>query len=143
MTLNDLPALNASLNGLCAILLSFALYFIRRKNIVAHRRCMIAAVVTSTIFLASYLTYHLGVHGITRFKNPPWFRPIYLTLLLTHTLCAAIILPLVIVTLARALKGRFDLHKKIARWTWPIWMYVSVTGVIVYWLLYIKFPQHH
>ena len=141
MTLNDLPALNASLNGLCAILLSFALYFIRRKNIVAHRRCMIAAVITSAIFLASYLTYHFGVHGITRFKDPPWFRPIYLTLLLTHTVCAAIILPMVIVTLTRALKGRFELHKKIARWTWPIWMYVSVTGVLVYWLLYIKFPQ--
>ena len=141
MTLNDLPALNASLNGLCAILLSFALYFIRRKNIVAHRRCMIAAVITSTVFLVSYLTYHFTVHGITHFKNPAWFRPIYLTLLLTHTVCAAIILPLVIVTLTRALKGRFELHKKIARWTWPIWMYVSVTGVIVYWLLYIKFPQ--
>ena len=143
MTLNDLPALNASLNGLCAILLSFALYFIRRKNIVAHRRCMIAAVVTSTIFLASYLTYHFAVHGITHFKNPPWFRPIYLTLLLTHTICAAIILPMVIVTLTRALKGRFELHKKIARWTWPIWMYVSVTGVIVYLLLYQIFPQPH
>ena len=141
MTLNDLPALNASLNGLCAVLLSFAYYFIRRKNIVAHRRCMIAAVITSTVFLASYLTYHFTVHGITRFKDPAWFRPIYLTLLLTHTVCAAIILPMIIVTLTRALRGRFELHKKIARWTWPIWMYVSVTGVIVYLLLYQIFPQ--
>ncbi len=141
MTLQDLPTLNASLNGLCAILLSFALYFILRKNIVAHRRCMIAAVITSTFFLASYLTYHFAVHTITKFKEPAWFRPIYLTLLFTHTLLATIILPMVIVTLTRALKGRFDLHKKIARWTWPIWMYVSVTGVLIYWLLYVKFPQ--
>ena len=141
MSLHDLPALNAFLNGLSAILLSFGLYFIRRKNITAHRRCMIAAVICSALFLISYLTYHFTVHGITRFENPAWFRPIYLTLLLTHTTLAVTVLPLVLVTLTRALKGNFERHKKIARWTWPIWMYVSVTGVLIYFLLYQIFPQ--
>ena len=141
MTFSDLPALNACLNGLSAIFLSAGYYFIRRKNQAAHQRCMIAAVVTSAIFLACYLTYHAKA-GRTIFKEPQWFRPIYLTLLLTHTVLAIAIVPLVIITLSRALRQRFDLHKKIARWTWPLWMYVSVTGVVIYLLLYKKFPQH-
>jgi putative membrane protein len=140
MSLSDLPLLNATLNAISAMLLAFAFYFIRQKRIAAHRYCMIAALIASVIFLTSYLYYHFHA-GRTIFKNPAWFRPIYLTLLLTHTVLAVAVLPLILVTLNRALKERFELHKKIARWTWPIWMYVSVTGVLIYWLLYIKFPQ--
>ena len=142
MTFADLPAVNASLNGLSAVFLAFGFYFVKRHRLVAHRNCMIAAVVTSILFLACYLTYHLTVKTLTKFQNPAWFRPYYLTLLLTHTVLAAAIVPLIIITLTRALRERFDKHKRIARWTWPLWMYVSVTGVIIYWLLYIRFPQH-
>ena len=142
MSLRDLPAVNACLNGLSAVFLTAGYLFIRRGNKVAHRNCMVAAFVTSTIFLACYLTYHFTVRTVTRFKDPDWFRPVYLTLLLTHTLLAVVIVPLVLMTLRRAVAGRFDLHKRIARWTWPIWMYVSVTGVVIYLLLYQIFPQH-
>jgi len=140
MKFTDLPALNAFLNGLSAILLTAAFIFVRRKNILAHRRCMLAAVSCSILFLISYLTYHAHA-GTTYFRNPPWFRPIYLTLLATHTILAATIIPLIIITLTRAFKARFENHRKIARWTWPLWMYVSVTGVLIYYLLYWKFPQ--
>jgi putative membrane protein len=142
VTLNDLPAVNASFNGLAGVFLGFGFYFVKRGKIIPHRNCMIAAVCSSTFFLAGYLTYHFTVKTITHFHDPAWFRPIYLTLLLTHTLLAAVILPLVITTLVLAAKGRFETHKKVASWTWPIWMYVSVTGVLIYWLLYVKFPQH-
>jgi uncharacterized membrane protein YozB (DUF420 family) len=146
MTIMDLPAVNGSLNGLSAVFLGFGYFFIRRGNRTAHRNCMIAAFVTSTIFLACYLTYHiyLGVvlhRGPTKFLNPAWFRPIYLTILFTHTVLAVVIVPMVFMTLSRAVKQRFELHKKIARWTWPLWMYVSVTGVLIYFLLYQIFPQ--
>ena len=140
MTLANLPAVNASLNGLSALFLAAGYRFIRRQNRAAHRNCMIAAVCTSTLFLASYLTYHIAVHTITRFPDV-WFRPIYLAILLTHTVLAAAIVPLVLITLSRALRQRFDSHRKIARWTWPIWMYVSVTGVVIDLLLYQIFPQ--
>jgi putative membrane protein len=147
MTIHDLPAVNGSLNGLSAVFLTAGYIFIRRKNKTAHRNCMIAAFVTSTLFLACYLTYHfyLGFvehRGPTKFTDPAWFRPIYLTILLTHTVLAVVIVPMVFMTLSRAMKQRYELHKKIARWTWPLWMYVSVTGVLIYYLLYIKFPQH-
>jgi uncharacterized membrane protein YozB (DUF420 family) len=146
MSCTDLPAVNAGLNGLSAIFLGAGYYFIRRKNQAAHGRCMLSAFVTSTLFLICYLTYHsyLAFHlhrGPTVFRNPPGFRPIYLTILLTHTLLAVVTVPLVLMTLNRALKQRFELHRKIARWTWPIWMYVSVTGVVIYLLLYQIFPQ--
>lgn len=146
MSIYDLPAVNASLNGLSAVFLGFGFAFIKSGRRIAHRNCMIAAFVTSALFLACYLTYHtyLGVvlhRGPTRFLNPAWFRPIYLTILLTHTILAVVIVPLVFITLSRALRERFDKHRKIARWTWPIWMYVSVTGVLIYYLLYIKYPQ--
>jgi uncharacterized membrane protein YozB (DUF420 family) len=146
MTPLDLPVVNACLNGLSAVFLSLGYYFIRRKNVDAHRNCMISAFVTSVLFLICYITYHsylaLVLHrGPTVFKNPAWFRPIYLTILLTHTALAVVIVPLVLVTLNRAVKQRFELHKKIARWTWPLWMYVSVTGVVIYLLLYQIFPQ--
>ncbi|MGA2556948.1 MAG: DUF420 domain-containing protein [Verrucomicrobiota bacterium] len=140
MTVHDLPAVNAALNGLSAILLAAGFVCIKRKNRPAHRACMIAAFSTSVLFLICYLAYHyLG--GFTRFQKPAWFRPWYITLLTTHTILAAAIVPLILVTLSRALKERFELHKKIARWTWPLWMYVSVTGVAVYLILYQIFPQ--
>ncbi len=141
MTLSDLPPINASLNGLSAIFLAAGFVFIRRKNIPAHRTCMIAAFGTSTVFLACYLTYHLGVKAVTRFSGQGWIRPVYFTMLISHILLAMLILPLAIITLNRALRARFDLHRRIARWTWPIWMYVSVTGVLVYLMLYQFYPS--
>jgi len=146
MTIHDLPAVNASLNGLSAVFLTAGFVFIRRKNKIAHRNCMIAAFAASIFFLACYLTYHgyLAVvlhQGPTRFLEPKWFRPIYLVILGTHTVLAAVIVPLILITLWRAGKEHFESHKKIARWTWPLWMYVSVTGVMVYLLLYQIFPQ--
>ena len=141
MNLSDLPAVNACFNGLSAVFLTAGYVFIRRKNQPAHRKCMIAALNSSALFLTGYLTYHFAVHGVTRFHNPAWFRPIYLILLLTHTVLAVVIVPLLLLTLTRALRGRFDAHRRIARWTWPIWMYVSVTGVVIYLLLYQIFPQ--
>jgi len=146
MTILDLPAVNATLNGLSATFLVAGFVFIKRGNKIAHRNCMISAFVTSVVFLGCYLTYHgylaCVLHrGPTRFVNPAWFRPIYLTILLTHTMLAVVIVPLIITSLWRAKTERFEAHKKIARWTLPLWLYVSVTGVLVYWLLYIKFPQ--
>jgi putative membrane protein len=147
VSLADLPAVNAGLNGISAIFLGAGYYFIRHKNQAAHRKCMLAAFAASTLFLACYLTYHgylaYYLHrGPTAFRNPPGFRPIYLGILLSHTLLAVVIVPLAIITLSRALRQRFDRHRKIARWTWPCWMYVSVTGVLIYLLLYQIFPQN-
>jgi uncharacterized membrane protein YozB (DUF420 family) len=139
MTFSDLPAVNATLNGLSAIFLIAGFRFIRQKNIPAHRKCMLSAVATSTLFLTCYIIYHAKA-GRTVFPHN-WFRPIYLTLLTTHTILAVTIVPMVIITLSRALRERFDRHKTIARWTWPLWMYVSVTGVVIYLLLYQIFPQ--
>jgi len=141
MTLADLPVVNASLNGLSAIFLSAGYWFIRRKNQIAHRNCMIAAFVTSTLFLICYITYHTYIayvlhRGPTRFLEPAWFRPFYLAILGSHTLLAVVIVPMVLMTLTRAVRQRFELHRKLARWTWPLWMYVSVTGVLIYFLLY-------
>ncbi|HEU6447017.1 MAG TPA: DUF420 domain-containing protein [Verrucomicrobiae bacterium] len=146
MSIYDLPAVNASLNGLSAIFLAAGFIFILLKKITAHKRCMISAFITSCVFLVCYLTYHtyLGAvlhRGPTRFEDPAWFRPYYLMILLSHTVLAAIVAPMILITIVRALRERFDKHKKIARWTWPIWMYVSISGVVVYWLLYVKFPQ--
>jgi uncharacterized membrane protein YozB (DUF420 family) len=142
----DLPAVNACLNGLSAVLLGAGYWFIRAKRQAAHRNCMVAALVTSTLFLACYLTYHgylaYYLHkGPTVFKDPAWFRPIYLGILLSHTLLAMIVVPLALITLYCAVKQRFEGHKRIARWTWPLWMYVSVTGVVIYLVLYQIFPQ--
>ncbi len=140
MNIHDLPAINATLNGTSAVLLALGFVFIKQKKIAAHKACMISAFCTSVVFLICYLVYHFNV-GRTVFKNPAWFRPIYLTILLTHTVLAVVIVPMILMALSRALKQRYELHKKIARWTWPLWMYVSVTGVVVYWILYIKYPQ--
>jgi len=146
MSFSDLPLVNASLNGLSAVLLGFGYYFIRHKNQTAHRTCMIGAFIASTLFLACYLTYHgyraYYLHqGPTVFRDPAGFRPVYLGILLTHTVLAMVVVPMALMTLSRALKRRFDLHRRIARWTWPVWMYVSVTGVLIYLLLYQFFPQ--
>jgi uncharacterized membrane protein YozB (DUF420 family) len=141
MSLTDLPAVNASLNGLSATFLLIGYIMIKRGNRVAHRNCMIGALTASVIFLVSYLTYHSQIPS-TRFEEPKAFRPFYLAILLTHTILAVVIVPLVLVSLNRAWKGRFELHRKIARWTWPLWMYVSVTGVVIYLLLYQIYPQN-
>ena len=140
MTLHDLPAVNATLNGLSAVLLTAGFIFIKRGNKIAHRNCMIAALVSSTVFLACYLTYHFSVRAVTKFTGEGWVRPFYFTILITHIILAVVIVPLIFITLNRAMKERFELHKKIARWTWPLWMYVSVTGVIVYVMLYHLYP---
>ena len=133
--LSALPALNATLNATCALLLVAGYLCIRRRKILAHKICMMSAFVVSILFLVSYLTYHYHV-GSVRFAGRGWIRPVYFTILTSHTILAAVIVPLALVTLSRALAARFDKHVRIARWTLPIWLYVSVTGVIVYWMLY-------
>ena len=140
MTVADLPIINAGLNGLSAVFLTVGYVLIRTGRKQAHRNCMVSAFVTSTIFLVCYLIYHYSVPH-TRFADPEWFRPIYLALLASHVVLAVVNLPLVLATLYRALRGQMDLHRKLARWTFPIWMYVSVTGVIIYLLLYQIYPQ--
>ena len=146
MTLSDLPAVNASLNGLSTLLLGLGWRHIKAGRRIAHRNCMVGALVTSSLFLACYLTYHFQMqklHGRahTSFTDPAWFRPIYLAILVTHLVGAFAILPLVTLTFQRAIRERFELHKRIARWTLPVWLYVSVTGVVIYLLLYQIFPQ--
>lgn len=140
MNLSDLPAINACLNGASTILLTIGYIHIKRGNKVAHRNCMVGAVITSTVFLACYLVYH-HFAGRTTFRDPQWFRPIYLAILLTHTILAVVIVPMVLTTVYLAIRKRWEAHKRIACWTWPIWMYVSVTGVVIYLLLYQIFPQ--
>jgi uncharacterized membrane protein YozB (DUF420 family) len=135
ITMLHLPTVNAVLNFTSAVLLSFGLFFILKKNVFAHRVCMTSAIGVSTIFLASYVTYHLKM-GSTKFLGTGWIRPCYFAILISHSILAVIIVPLVLVTFVRAWAGRFEAHKKIARWTWPIWMYVSVSGVVIYLLLY-------
>jgi putative membrane protein len=146
MTYTDLPLVNACLNATCTVLLVLGWGHIRAGRKEAHRNSMIAALCTSAAFLACYLYYHWKmqqVHGAahTKFVDPAWFRPIYLTILLTHLVGAIAIVPLVLMTVSRAFKERFEAHKVIARWTLPIWLYVSVTGVVIYLLLYQIFPQ--
>ncbi|MSR66638.1 MAG: DUF420 domain-containing protein [Pedosphaera sp.] len=141
MTVQDLPAVNATLNGISTALLLAGFVCIKRGKREAHRNCMVGAFLVSVIFLGCYLYYHFTVAGVTRFVDPAWFKPIYLTILVTHVILAMVIVPLIIMTFSRAIKGDFERHRKIARWTWPLWMYVSVTGVLVYLLLYQVFPQ--
>lgn len=136
------PALDAVLNGSSAVLIGSGFYCIKRGRREAHKRMMIAAFVTSTLFLISYLYYHLVLRaGVTRFQGQGIARPLYFTLLISHTILAAVVVPFILITLARALKGRFAKHKAIAPYTFAIWMYVSVTGVIIYVLLYKVFAQ--
>ncbi len=136
ISLSDLPALNAALNGTGALLLIAGFLFIRRKKVTAHKLCMLSAVTVSVFFLVSYVIYHNAV-GFTRFPGEGWVRIIYFSILIPHTILATVaIIPLVLITLYQALRGRFARHRRIARWTLPIWLYVSVTGVLVYWMLY-------
>jgi putative membrane protein len=130
-----LPALNAALNGTSAVLVATGIVLIKRGQRTAHKRAMIAAFITSSLFLISYLYYHAHV-GSVRFQGQGWSRGVYFTILLTHTVLAAVIVPFVLVTLTRGLRGRYDKHKRSARWTYPMWLYVSITGVIIYVMLY-------
>ena len=131
----DLPAVNATLNAIAAMLLSTGYVLIRKGRVGPHRACMLAACATSTLFLSSYVVYHLNV-GSVPFTGQGAIRTVYFTVLISHVVLAALILPLAFVTLLRALRGRFADHAAIARWTLPLWFYVSVTGVVIYWMLY-------
>jgi putative membrane protein len=134
-TLHLLPTLNAVLNGASAVLIFSARGMIRRGQVQRHRKLMIAAVVTSSLFLISYLTYHLNV-GSVHFAGQGWSRPVYFTILFTHTVLAASVPPLVLIALTLGLRRRDERHRRIARWAYPVWMYVSVTGVVIYVMLY-------
>ena len=135
MTISDLPALNATLNAIAAALLVGGYIMIRRGRIAAHKRFMLSAFATSALFLASYLVYHYNI-GSRPFTGQGPIRVVYFTILITHVVLAAAILPMALITLNYALRARFERHVPIARWTLPVWLYVSVTGVVVYWMLY-------
>src|SRR5438874_3373822 len=135
IAITDLATVNAGLNATASVLIGTGSYFIKQKNIQAHKVCMITAMVVSTLFLTSYLIYHYNV-GSVRFTKQGWIRNVYCPLLLTHTVLAATVLPMVLRTAFLAFKGRLANHVRIAKWTFPTWMYVSVTGVVVYWMLY-------
>jgi putative membrane protein len=135
LTVHDLPAVNATLNAVSGVLLLAGYFLIRAGQIEQHRRCMLAAFAASALFLISYLTYHAQV-GSVSFMRQGLVRPLYFSILITHVVLAAAVLPLAIVTLSKGLNGRFAAHRTIARWTLPVWLYVSITGVLVYVLLY-------
>ena len=135
MTVADLPAINATLNGISAILLTIGWVLISKRRIEQHRKVMLSAFATSTLFLICYVIYHANV-GSRPFTGQGPIRVVYFTILITHIILAAATLPLALITLSRALRSRFDRHKRIARWTLPIWLYVSVTGVVIYVMLY-------
>jgi len=130
-----LPTLNACLNAAAAVAIVTGVLAIRRRAVAVHRAAMLTAFGVSTAFLVSYLVYHYQA-GATRFTGPAWLRAVYLSILLTHTVLAVVIVPLVLTTLYRALTRQFSRHARLARFTFPIWLYVSVTGVVVYWMLY-------
>jgi len=141
MSTTDLPLLNAVLNGTSACLLVLGFYFIKfKKNVAAHRRCMAGALIVSAFFLTSYLTYHY-LHGSTKFTGEGVVRTLYFTILISHTILAVVIVPLIGITVFRAVRGEFEKHKRIARITLPLWLYVSITGVVVYMMLYQWFPR--
>ena len=129
------PAINATLNGTSAVLIVTGRGLIKRGRVAAHRACMVAAVVCSTLFLLCYVYYHAHA-GVIRFQGQGVVRPVYFSILISHMILAAVIVPLVIITLARAWRGTFDRHRAIARWTFPVWLYVSITGVVIYVMVY-------
>jgi len=135
LNVTDLPALNATLNAIASLLLVTGYVFIRRGDRRKHQYCMVAALVMSTLFLTSYVIYHLNV-GSVPFTGTGWIRTVYFAVLIPHVILAAAIVPMILITVSRALRQRFDRHRAIARWTLPLWLYVSVTGVIVYLMLY-------
>ena len=141
MTVHDLPAVNASLNAVSGILLACGYVLMRQRRIELHRRFMIAAFAASSLFLVCYVIYHAQV-GSVPFPRQGFVRLIYFVILITHVVLAATVPPLAIITLTRGLKGRYPQHRRIARWTFPIWLYVSVTGVMVYWILYHLYPSY-
>lgn len=135
LTVSELPTLNALLNATSALLLGAGYLFIRRRRIAAHRACMLLALLSSTLFLVSYLTYHAHA-GSVPYRGVGWTRPLYYSILGTHTILAAAVVPLALITVTRAVRHRFDRHVAIARYTLPVWIYVSVTGVVIYLMLY-------
>lgn len=135
MSISDLPTLNACLNTVATAFLLAGFVFIKRQRVLAHRAAMVGALAASALFLVSYVIYHANV-GSRPFTGTGAIRVVYFTVLITHVILAAAIVPMVLITVSRALSGRFDRHRRIARWTWPLWMYVSVTGVVVYVMLY-------
>ncbi len=142
MKVGDLPPINATLNGISALLILTGFAMIRREHKRAHALCMGLAIITSALFLGCYLTYHFLKAGhVTRFTHPGWPKALYFFILGTHTPLAVLVLPLIAFTVIPALQQRFDAHKRMARWTLPVWLYVSVTGVLVYFMLYLWFPS--
>jgi putative membrane protein len=141
MTISDLPAINASLNALSTVFILTGIAFIKNEMKQAHILSMIAALITSTAFLACYVTYHAAKDGVvTRFTETGWPKTLYMVILWTHIPLAALTVPLVLMTVIPAFQARYDKHRRIAKWTFPIWLYVSVTGVLVYLMLYVWFP---
>ncbi len=141
MEVGDLPAVNATLNGIALVLLTAGFLCIRTGRKLAHRWCMTGAFGASCVFLVTYVAHKILVRGVhTRLGADGWIQGLYLTMLFSHILLAMAIVPMAIVTMRRALRERFDAHRRLARWTWPIWMYVSVTGVLIYFMLYQWFP---
>jgi uncharacterized membrane protein YozB (DUF420 family) len=142
MTLNDLPAVNAALNAFSALLLTAGFICIKRGNKSAHRACMLTAFLSSCVFLVGYVVHKVFVvKGVnTPFSGPAAFKPWYLLMLATHVILAIAIVPLALTSIVLGLRGKFETHKKVSRWTWPLWMYVSVTGVLIYLLLYQIYP---
>jgi len=140
MTLHDFPALNASLNATSAVLMTAGFFCVKSKHILAHRACMLSAISVSTVFLVCYVIYHLQKGEPTRFGGIGAIRTVYFTMLVSHILLAMAIVPLVLRTVFLALKGRFEQHRAWARWTFPLWYYVSITGVLVYFFLYRWWP---
>jgi uncharacterized membrane protein YozB (DUF420 family) len=142
MNANDLPAVNAALNALSTLFIVSGWIMIRLERKVAHAACMVSAIVTSAAFLSCYLVYHFLKEGhVTRFTHPGWPKALYFLILGTHTPLAVVALPLLVLTVIPAVRSRFDAHKRMARWTLPVWLYVSVTGVLVYFMLYVWFPS--
>ena len=142
MSVSDLPAVNASLNALSTVLLTVGFIFIQRRQIAAHRACMISAFAVSCVFLVTYVVHKILMRGVhTPFGGTGVIRGVYYTMLISHIILAMLIVPLAILTLRHALAGRFETHKKWARWTFPLWYYVSVTGVLVYFFLYQWYPH--
>lgn len=139
---SDLPAVNASLNGLATLLLIGGYTAIKKKRVAVHRTCMIAAFVTSIVFLACYVVYHVQTEAVTTFGGPAGLKPWYLTMLASHIVLAAAVPVLATITLYRAWRGQFDRHRRVARIAFPIWLYVSVTGVLIYVVLYQLYPAH-
>jgi uncharacterized membrane protein YozB (DUF420 family) len=140
VSISDLPAVNASLNAVSTMFIVMGLVFIKNERKLGHIASMVCALVSSTLFLAFYLTYHFNTVAVTRFTHPGWPRGVYFFILFTHIPLAALVLPLVILTVIFALRSRYDLHRQLARITAPLWLYVSVTGVLVYLMLYVWFP---